>query len=313
VIAAAAAVLETGHRTAQTRELLHQQLVLEDPRDRLLRSPRASFDPVVAIARLAWALGGSDRLADIAVYEPRAGNYSDDGLQIPGSSFGARLRDTGVDQLAAVIERLREDRETRRAAAVVWRPHDAVRASRDISCAFGMFFHVRDDTLVASTTMRSNNAVRLLPYNLFEFTMLAELVAAEVGATLGPYVHGAASLHVFAKDESYARELIKGHRAAAPGADAMPSMPSTPSPLAQARALARMEAQLQRDPWRLTHVDIDLILDDARKRLEPYWLDLYLVLVAHLLSRAGRPREAKEVAALLTARFRSAVEARLQR
>ena len=46
----------------------------------------------------------------------------------------------------------------------------------------GLNFLIRDGRLCSTTIMRSKNAVRGLPVNLFEFCMLAEAMAMQTGA-----------------------------------------------------------------------------------------------------------------------------------
>src|SRR4051794_31695437 len=63
-----------------TREVMNFTTVIERPRDRLIRNPKYGTPIVSAIARFVWMMAGNNRLADIAYYEPRVTNFSDDGL-----------------------------------------------------------------------------------------------------------------------------------------------------------------------------------------------------------------------------------------
>lgn len=58
--------------------------------------------------------------------------------------------------------------------------------------------------------MRSNNVWTLLPYNIFEFTLLAEFMAADLGVALGTYHHHAVSMHLYANnlDEAAVRSYL---------------------------------------------------------------------------------------------------------
>src|SRR5207302_676113 len=150
------------------------------------------------------------RYADIAFYEPKVKGFTDDGISVPGSSYGRRIVQVrpGLDQLGSAISRLKDDPSSRRAAVTIYQPEDAVRESKDIPCAFGLFYHVRGGELYATLSMRSNNAVQLLPFNVFEFSLLAEVVACELGVPLGPLVYQAASMHVYDESLARAREII---------------------------------------------------------------------------------------------------------
>ena len=112
-------------------------------------------------------------------FKERVLGFSDDTMTMPGSDYGKRLfmPEPGLDQVTAIVERLQQDPGTRRALATIYRPEDAVRTSKDIPCALGLAFHVRGGALHMTMMMRSNAAWTLLPYNIFEFTLLGELIS----------------------------------------------------------------------------------------------------------------------------------------
>lgn len=244
----------------------------------------SSFNPAVAVARLIWHLGGRSELAAISFYEPRAQLFSDDDRVLPGSNTGARLFGAvdGIDQIAGLISRLRTDESTRRAAAAVWRPEDAVRISRDIPCTTGLTCHVREGQLLTTVSMRSNNALRLLPYNLFEFTMLAELIAAEAGVEPGPYWHVVNSLHVFEADSEGAASIIHADRGDSPAMDPMPSR----NAMEEATGLVEHEARLRAAFEEGGGDRLETLVRHAAGDLHSYWFGLYAVLALFCARRA---------------------------
>ncbi|MDX2264336.1 MAG: thymidylate synthase [Hyphomicrobiales bacterium] len=154
-------------------ELLNHGFSFKDGRARIVANSLRTLALPVAAARFVWMMSGNNRAADIAFYEPRVLAFSDDGIIVPGSSYGARMLQSspGVDQLSGVIQRIKnQPSSTRRAAITIYLPYDAVRESSDIPCAFGMVYHPRSEKLHSTIFMRSNNAVSLLPFNLFEFS-----------------------------------------------------------------------------------------------------------------------------------------------
>jgi hypothetical protein len=284
-------VLENGHRVGgarPSREVLNQQLCLLDPRRRVFSAPASSFNLAVAIARFVWHLAGNSQLADIAFYEPRARLFSDDGEVLPGSNSGARLfgDGSGVDQIRGIISRIGADASSRRGAAVVWRPEDAVRQSRDIPCTMAMTCHLRGGELLTTVDMRSNNAIRLLPYNLFEYTMLAELIAAELDVDLGAYWHSVSSLHVFEDEIDSARAISAGGPEWDEDSPSMPAMPRGKGTLEQVAQLVESETLLraavsERD-WRA----LSDVIERVGETLSPYWIGLFSVLSLFASARA---------------------------
>jgi len=295
----------------KSREILNFQIAVSEPRDRILINPERSLNVVGAVARFVWMLAGSDRLEDIAYYEPKVRHYTDDKISVPGSCYGRRLFQSspGLNQLDGVVENLQSEEGSRRAATVIWSAADAIRGnSKDIPCAFGAFYHIRGGQLIATTMMRSNNAFILLPYNLFEFGLLAEMVASKVGVDLGQLVHFAVSMHLFAEFDEAAAKAVRGYEDIKGGPRTlMQPMPRSHDPFEQGRELVRLEAALRHDHNALRNGDLKVLSRRAEDRLSPYWLDFYNVLLAHSLATAGHRDEAAQVARSLPTYFQASV------
>lgn len=295
--------LATGTIVDGQRELIGYQTGLARPLARITVHATRPLNITSAIARFAWMVAGSDRLADIAFYEPKVVDYSDDHLTVPGSDYGRRIMQPrpGLNQLTGVVARLRDDPNSRRAATVIWSPEDAVRQSNDIPCAFGTFYHIRRESLVATTVMRSNNAFLLLPFNIFEFSLLAEVVASELEIPFRTYFHWSASMHVLNRESDRARALVN----AGPSASReMPAMPSEVGPLAQARLLAVHEAQLRQSSGRDKALGVR---DAAAAALHPYWLALFDVLAVHRLKSCSADADAIDLCSALPDYFSTSV------
>lgn len=187
-----------------TREFVNYTFTIDSALNRL-PSPSAippTFSLLTAAARFVWMMAGSDRMESIRHYSQGVEKFTDDGFVVPGSSYGRRLfyAQVGLDQIANVVRILKEDRSSRRAMATVFQPEDTARDSADIPCTYGLSFLIRDDQLHVTTIMRSNNAWTLLPYNIFEFSLLDEVVACRIGVPIGSYTHHCISLHLYETD-----------------------------------------------------------------------------------------------------------------
>lgn len=269
----------------QTNESLGYSVILQNPLDRIVANEKYKLDLPVAVARFVWMISGNNRLADIKFYQEKVKDFSDDGIIVPGSSYGARIRQAypGIDQLQGVIDRLKDDPNSRRAAISIYQPTDATRTSKDVPCAFGMFFHIRNDLLHTQIVMRSNNATVLLPFNIFEFSMLAEVVAAECGVGLGPLKHYAASMHIYegakAKSEQIARE--GGKKLSKP----MTSMPPSPTPLEEIRRLVEFEAELRHKSEAISDGSLADWIEKIQESLTLYWQQFAFTLLVTVARR----------------------------
>ena len=272
----------------KSHEILNFTAIMASPQNKLIFNPVRRINLPAGIARFLWMMAGSDRLADIAFYEPKVNFFTDDGISIPGSNYGQRILRSrpGLNQLQAVIERLREDPGTRRAAISIYHPEDAVRMSRDIPCAFGVFYHIRENGLHATTVMRSNNAFILLPYNIFEFALLAEVVAAEVEVPLVSLTHTAISMHLYERDVQSAKNVLEGFRQLAGNEPVtMPQVPSGSAPLDQIRRLVILEAELRHASEGLAGTNIEEWIEKGEDKLDSYWRQFYYLLLLYVIGR----------------------------
>lgn len=268
-----------------TRERLGYRFILENMRARIVASDFYSLDLRAAVARFVWMASGNNRLADIAFYVPKAKDFTDDEIVMPGSSYGHRMRypSPGIDQIEGVIDRIRKDPVSRRGAVSVFHPNDAVRDSKDIPCLFGLIFHPREGVLHASVMMRSNNAATLLPFNLFELSLLSEVVAVEAGLIPGQLSYTAGSMHLFDRDRD--RLLTKLPSAGPCSSQPMGVMPSEPRPLEQIKALALFEAELRHGSSGIDGRNVGEWITRAKNALHPYWQQLAYMLLASVVER----------------------------
>ena len=261
------------------KERLNLQFSWVSPLNRLI--DKLTLD--TAVARFVWMMAANNRLSDIAFYEPRVSAFTDDGLTVPGSSYGMRLRQPqpGVDQVKETIESLKEDSNTRRAAMSIYHPIDTTRrGSNDISCAFGLLFHNRSGCLHTTVIMRSNNALTLLPFNLFEFSMLAEVMAVETELELGEITYFAGSMHLFTENIERAKDTISSKPQSNPRP--MAQMPRDESPLDQLTELGKLDAELRHASAAIDHRSIEEWINTIKEKVTPYWAQFGLLLLSNI-------------------------------
>jgi hypothetical protein len=182
------------------RELVHGSLEFDRLPHRLAgcSGPGAWISPGLAAARFLYLLTGRRDLTFIAPFSGGVRKFSADGINLGGSAYGAQLfgDQPGTDQIRRCAQVIAGRPNTKRAAATLFPPYTGNETSVDVACCLGIVFMPRSGTLDASVIMRANDAMRLLPYNLFEFSMLAELVARLTGLKAGTYRHLAISMHL---------------------------------------------------------------------------------------------------------------------
>jgi len=153
------------------------------------------------VAEWLWIQCGRNDVSTIAQYNPNIAAFSDDGVVFAGA-YGAPI----AEQWARVRDTLRNDHNTRQAVFQIYRPPTG--PTKDVPCTIALQFLIRDEKLNVIATMRSSDVWLGLPYDFFNFTMLANAMSAEVGVELGEAVMQLGSSHLYASDEERAKETI---------------------------------------------------------------------------------------------------------
>lgn len=206
-------VLERGQRVTSRSldvvEVLAARIVFDDPLAPLLpvgvgRGVNARLAAVEALQLIAGTFDAqlvrdaAPTFADVLV-DPTAPDYG---------AYGPRLGYAIGDCLT----KLRDDRGTRQAVALIWRPDD-LEHDGDKPCTVFLQFLVRpnasgDDALDLYAYMRSQDVWLGVPYDVFMFSQLQHTLARELRLPAGRYVHHATSLHVYARDVERAWQVV---------------------------------------------------------------------------------------------------------
>ena len=201
-----AEILARGHmvepRGMSTQELLGVSFVLENPRARLTTLKTRRWSPGLAVAELLWNIRGDTAVEPLAFYNPRWRDFANPNGVVEGSCYGAKIlqkNSEGRSQWMNVRDLLVEDKSSRRAVFNFRKEKNVSEKTNDMSCTNTMQFIVRENKLHAFVSMRSNDVIWGVPYDVFLFTSLQELMAIELGLELGHYHHSAASMHIYAR------------------------------------------------------------------------------------------------------------------
>jgi thymidylate synthase len=206
-------------RGKQTREIINANLVLRNPIDRVIPDRERKINIAFAVAELYAFMFNVEDINFFTKFISTYNQFSTNGLTLDGA-YGERvatyvpesLRPTEINkqleertvrsQLQAIVSKLQADSQDRQAVISIYHPLDTFgNGGKNTPCTLSLQFLIRNDKLDLITTMRSNDVYRGLPYDLFVFTMLQELVARAVGCQLGNYYHNVGSLHYYIEDE----------------------------------------------------------------------------------------------------------------
>lgn len=169
-------------RGKATIELRHHKFQMS-MRYPVVLCPLRKLSYTFLAAEALWILAGDDTVQGIAPYNPNIAQFSDDGVRFFGA-YGPRI----VQQLDYVIGKLVEDKDTRQAGLVTWRINPP--QTKDVPCTIAMFFSIRNNELHCDVFMRSSDAWLGLPYDTFNFTMVALKVACAYNKAIAEHDKG---------------------------------------------------------------------------------------------------------------------------
>lgn len=195
-----------------------------NPRSRVLYSATRDANPVFHFMESLWMLSGSNEIEFPSFFSSGYGQYSDDGTTM-WDAYGWRWRAFfGYDQLAEIIEELKENPDSRRCVLAMWNAsahhieigltaltwedkqgeafYDdlavATNGGSAVPCNTHAYFAIRDGRLNMTVMNRSNDAIwGCFGANVVHFSFLLEYMAVHIGVPMGSYFQFTNNLHVY--------------------------------------------------------------------------------------------------------------------
>lgn len=161
-------------REQPTLELL-QHTIAVDLLHPVVAAPTRRVSNKFLGAEAFWMLTGDDRVETIAPYNSNISKFSDDGKTFFGA-YGPKI----ASQIDFVVNKLLEDPDTRQAGLNLWRENPP--KTKDVPCTISMFFNLRDGRLNMHVFMRSSDVWLGVPYDVFNFSMVALQVLCRLNA-----------------------------------------------------------------------------------------------------------------------------------
>jgi thymidylate synthase len=285
---------QVSPRGFRSLELVGTGFRIDNPLDRLITHPSRRSNLVFNFAEALWYLTGRDDLAYLSYYAPSVRRYSSDGLRLTGTAYGPRISRygaTGIDQWDAVLAQLRADPDSKRAVIQIYQAEELqIPDNIDVACTLALQFLLREGRLHAVGYMRANDAYRGMVSDVFSFTFLQEVMARQLGVSVGAYTHMVGSIHVYDPDLPAASELLATENTEESG-------PMPPIPDGDVRGdimrLMALEHQLRTNARRLAPEDI------GNLELPHYWCEVAVLLELHRRVKYNETADAGTISDLL--------------
>ena len=203
----------TGRQQGAIHELLDVELVLSDPRKSVLSLPVRNMSRRYAAGELLCYIRGTNKKEDFEFYSKSWDKLANPDGTI-NSAYGYRMFHPVFDgstetRFHYALTQLLENSDTKNAIIMLRDDSDLHPAhQKDRCCTLCLCFNIRDGKLNCRTIMRSQDLWLGLPYDVFCFTRLMQIMlynynsACEKGkeVQLGTYTHQVLNLHLYERD-----------------------------------------------------------------------------------------------------------------
>ena len=191
-------IKNTGIDFDNTKALFNVGFYLNRPQETYIRSGFRKWSKEYAQAEWQWYLSSDRRvktLGEIYGKVPDIWNMMADENGEVNSNYGWQWQREG--QLDKVIEKLKSNPNTRHAAISIYDGKEINRYTKDTPCTYAVQFTIIDEKLNMSVYMRSNDLWFGFCNDQYQFSMLQQRVATELGIEVGWYYHHAHNMHIY--------------------------------------------------------------------------------------------------------------------
>lgn len=199
-------------------------LTISQPMQRYVFNPLRKWNKYLPFTESLWILNGVNGLDVVGAAVKNLYNFSDDGSTMR-AGYGPRLRQyngnktdynfiepslyrkqsRSTDQLKFVVETLKKSPDSRQAVITIADPvkdcfgiDGKLKQTKDQPCTRLIQFMIVNGKLDTTVYMRSNDFIwGLSAVNIFNFTLLQEVVAGLIGVEVGRYHHFIDNLHYY--------------------------------------------------------------------------------------------------------------------
>ena len=202
-------LLNNSIKTKTTYELINYTFSLNI--DTFICPYEKIFDIDKAHKMFDWYKRADEYDCSIEEYFPGYKNVKNKNVPYYNSNYGLYIYKE--NQFDICLEKLKKDSESRQAQIIINRQEILHNNSTlDKLCTQTLSFLIRDNKLFMITNMRSNDAINLMPYDVYSFTTLMLIMHDKLldyypNLEVGKYIHNVLSLHVYNNDIELLKEI----------------------------------------------------------------------------------------------------------
>lgn len=137
--------------------------------------------------------------------------WDEDGDEYPVSS----IEETHIDQIAQVIEQIRNNPDSRRLLVNAWNVGELEEMALP-PCHFAFQFYVANGRLSCQLYQRSGDVFLGVPFNIASYSLLTHMIAHVTGLEVGEFIHTIGDAHIYANHIEQVKTQLKREPRALP-------------------------------------------------------------------------------------------------
>src|SRR5574344_10803 len=211
---------ECAPRGQKIKECLNVMMEIENPLDNLFKCDDKRYTLFTGYLKkeMCLYLNGTNSVKEFAKASSFWNKIANPDGETINSAYGNLIfnpsLDDGRSQFDWAFDCLKSDKDSRQAFMRFNNTSHQYAGVKDLPCTFVFLFHIRDNKLNATVTMRSNDIVKGLAYDvpsftLFQYLMYLKLKDVYPELQMGTYTHLSHSLHVYECDFELIEMRIK--------------------------------------------------------------------------------------------------------
>jgi len=203
-------------RGMEVREIRDCSMQIDDPMQNIYTHPVRSSQLKYIAAELLWYFSGTDNPKFIENYASMWKHlHNDDGTV--NSAYGALIfrdrNEHGFTQYEWVIESLKKDKDSRQAFMHFNKPKHQFLENKDQVCTLQALFHIREDKLHMTLTMRSNDVIYGFMtdwafFSVMHYHTFLELKKTYPELEMGSYTHISHSMHLYERHYDMVKKMV---------------------------------------------------------------------------------------------------------
>jgi len=204
-------------RGMEVRELLNCVIEVEEPNLNLFKNEIRSSPEKYIAAELLYYFSGTNKADFIEQYASlwtKLKNEKNEVNSAYGNLIFTEENKWGLDQYEWVIESLKRDKDSRQAFMHFNKPDHQYFGNKDQVCTLIALFHIREDKLYMTLTMRSNDCILGFMTDFAFFNILHQQAYLHLKRyykklQMGTYTHISHSMHLYAKHYDLVEKMLK--------------------------------------------------------------------------------------------------------